>query len=152
MGRLYILAPGGLGMRVIGLQLSRLTREPVAHPPNPRGHGMSPKQLRLTATAAFVVAVVFSAIPLSAQDSVTVGTVTATSNTVDVPVYVRDVSGTPLGSDQAAGSKIQSFSITVNYAPAAAVQSVTFTRAGITASLSTPSEGSPGTPGSISWF
>lgn len=117
---------------------------------------MNPKQSRLAPSAAvlcFILFGFFAAAPLSAQqDTVTVGTVTASGNTVDVPVYVRDVSGTPLGRDQAAGSRIQSFSITVDYAPAAAVQSVTFTRAGITAPLSTPSEGSPGTPGTISWF
>jgi hypothetical protein len=112
---------------------------------------MSPKQPRLFPPVAALFLILF-AIPVFAQDVVTVDTVTAASNTVDVPVYVRDVAGTPLGRDKAAGSKIQSFSITVNYAPAAAVQSVTFTRAGITASLSTPSEGSPGTPGQITWF
>jgi hypothetical protein len=112
---------------------------------------MSPKQPRLFPPVAALFLILF-AIPALAQDVVTVDTVTAASNTVDVPVYVRDVAGTPLGRDKAAGSKIQSFSITVNYTPAAAVQSVTFTRAGITAPLSTPSEGSPGTPGQITWF
>jgi hypothetical protein len=116
---------------------------------------MNPKHTRHASPAAALflfVSALFAAVPVFAQDTVTVGTVTASGNTVDVPVYVRDVSGTALGRDQAAGSRIQSFSITVDYAPAAAIQSVTFTRAGITASLSTPSEGSPGTPGSISWF
>ncbi|HEV7486110.1 MAG TPA: hypothetical protein VGQ65_10545 [Thermoanaerobaculia bacterium] len=116
---------------------------------------MNPKQTRLAPHAAIlflIVLALFAGVPVFAQDAVTIGTVTAADNTVDVPVYVRDVSGTPLGRDQAAGSKIQSFSITVNYAPAAAVQSVTFTRAGITAPLSTPSEGSPGTSGTITWF
>ncbi|MBV8547209.1 MAG: hypothetical protein JO093_00120 [Acidobacteria bacterium] len=116
---------------------------------------MNPKHSRLASQAFVFFLILFAlvaAAPVFAQDAVTVGTVTATGNTVDVPVYVRDVSGTPLGRDQAAGSKIQSFSITVDYSPAAAVQSVTFTRAGITAALSTPSEGSPGTSGTITWF
>jgi hypothetical protein len=116
---------------------------------------MNPKHTRLAAHVVVSLLILFAllgASPVFAQDTVTVGTVTASGNTVDVPVYVRDVSGTPLGRDQAAGSKIQSFSITVNYSPAAAVQSVTFSRAGITASLSTPSEGSPGTSGTITWF
>ena len=73
----------------------------------------------------------------------TVATVPANSNTVDVPVYIRDVSGTPLGKDQPAGSKIQSISIRVTYAPAAAVQSVTFSRAGITAGLTPVSNSRP---------
>ena len=87
-----------------------------------------------------------------AADSVTVGTVNvaAAGSTVDVPVYIRDVSGTPLGIDQPPGSRIQSYSLTVNYAPAAAVQSVTFTRAGITAPLTPTFESSPSAPGSIS--
>jgi hypothetical protein len=86
----------------------------------------------------------------AAVDVITVGTVTASGNTVDVPVSIRDVSGTPLGLDQPAGSRIQSFSIKVTYAPASAVSSVTFTRAGITASLTPTSEFSPSTAGSIS--
>lgn len=85
-----------------------------------------------------------------AADVVTVGTVTATGATVEVPVFIRDVSGTPLGIDQPAGSRIQSFSIKVDYAPASAVQSVTFTRAGITAGLTPTAEFAPQTPGSAS--
>jgi len=117
---------------------------------------MSPKQLRLApfASAVFLLLVtLFTAAPaIAQQDGVTVGTVTASGNTVDVPVYVRDVSGTPLGRDQAAGQKIQSFSINVTYAPAAAVQSVTFTKAGITAGLTAAFESSPNPPGQISWI
>jgi hypothetical protein len=87
-----------------------------------------------------------------AADSVTVGTVNfaAAGSTVDVPVSIRDVSGTPLGLDQPPGSRIQSYGLTVNYAPAAAVQSVTFTRAGITAPLTPTFESSPSAPGTIS--
>ena len=90
------------------------------------------------------------AAPAIAQDAVTVQTVTASGNSVDVPVYIRDVAGTTLGRDQAVGSRIQAYSIKVTYAPAAAVQSVTFSRAGITAGLSPASEFSPSTAGSIS--
>ncbi|HYK02087.1 MAG TPA: hypothetical protein VE974_10035 [Thermoanaerobaculia bacterium] len=82
-------------------------------------------------------------------DVVTVATV-AGNGVVDVPVYIRDSSGTPLGIDQPAGSRIQSYSIRVTYAPAIAVQSVTFTRAGITAPLTPTFESSPAAPGSIS--
>ena len=87
---------------------------------------------------------------LFAQDVVTVGTVTASGSSVDVPVSIRDVSGTPLGMDRPAGSKIQSFSIKVDYAPASALTSVSFSRAGITASLSPTSEFKPSSPGSTS--
>ena len=83
-------------------------------------------------------------------DSVTVATVNgAQFSTVDVPVYIRDLSGTPLGLDQPSGSRIQSYSIKVDYAPASAVQSITFTRAGITSSLTPTFENSPASAGSI---
>jgi hypothetical protein len=98
------------------------------------------------------VAVLLSLVSPTAKgaDVVTVSSVTATGTTVDVPVSIRDLSGTPLGIDQPAGSRIQSFSIKVSYAPASAVSSVTFTRAGITAGLTPTSEFSPATTGSIS--
>jgi hypothetical protein len=83
------------------------------------------------------------------QDAITVGSVGATSLNVVVPVYIRDVSGSPLGIDQPAGSRIQSFSIKVDY-PAAFIQSITFTRAGITAPLTPSFENSPAVPGSVS--
>lgn len=79
-----------------------------------------------------------------AQDVVTVGTVSG-SGVIDVPVYIRDVSGTPLGIDQPAGSRIQAYTIDVAYAPASPIQSVTFTRAGITAPLTPAFEQSPQT-------
>jgi hypothetical protein len=95
-----------------------------------------------------------AAVPAMAQtaDTVTVGTVSLASagSTVDVPVSIRDASGTPLGIDQPSGSRIQSYSLTVNYAPTSAVQSVTFTRAGITAPLTPAFESSPSAPGTIS--
>ena len=95
-----------------------------------------------------------AAVPAMAQtaDTVTVGTVSLASagSTVDVPVFIRDASGTPLGLDQPPGSRIQSYSLTVNYAPTSAVQSVTFTRAGITAPLTPAFESSPSAPGTIS--
>jgi len=69
---------------------------------------------------------------------------------VVVPVYVRDTSATPLGIDQPFGSRIQSFSIKVDYTPSPFIQSVTFTRAGITAALTPTFETSPAAPGSIS--
>ena len=67
-----------------------------------------------------------------------------------MPVFIRDTSGTPLGLDQPPGPRIQSYSIKVNYAPAASVQTVTFTRAGITAPLTPTFESSPSSPGAIS--
>ena len=86
-----------------------------------------------------------------AQDVITVGTGTASAGTtIDIPVFIRDTSGTPLGVDQPPGSKIQSYSIKVNYAPASAVQSISFSRAGITASLTPTFESQPTGAGTVS--
>jgi hypothetical protein len=82
---------------------------------------------------------------LAASDVITVATVTASGSTVNVPVSIRDASGTALGMDQAPPARIQSFSFKVTYAPASAVSSVTFSRAGITASLTPTSEFKPAT-------
>lgn len=101
-------------------------------------------------TVLGAVSFVFSLAAFAAPDVVTVGSVTASGSTVDVPIYIRDASGTPLGVDQPAGSKIQSFSIKVDYAPASAVQSVTFSRDGITAGLTPTSEFKPSSAGSTS--
>jgi hypothetical protein len=90
------------------------------------------------------------ALAQSSVDVVTVGTVTATGPNVAVPVYIRDTSGTPLGIDQPAGSRIQSFSIKVDYTPSAFITGVTFTRAGITAPLTPTFESSPSGAGTIS--
>jgi hypothetical protein len=85
------------------------------------------------------------------RDTVTVATVNGpVGSVVDVPVYIRDASSSPLGLDQPPGSRIQSYSIKVNYAPASAVQSVTFTRAGITTALTPTFETSPASAGAIS--
>jgi hypothetical protein len=69
---------------------------------------------------------------------------------VDVPVFIRDLAGTPLGLDEPQSSRIQAYSIKVNYLPASAVQAITFTRSGITTSLTPTFEVSPAVPGEIS--
>jgi len=105
-------------------------------------------------TLLIAIVMMLPAAPAAAQpipqDVVTVGTSTgAPFASVDVPVYIRDTSGTPLGIDQPPGSRIQSYSLKVNYAPASAVSSVTFTRGGITQSLTPTFESSPSGPGTI---
>src|SRR5215210_1059406 len=99
---------------------------------------------------SLLVLALFLATPAFAADVVTVGTVDTTSTTVDVPVFIRDGSGTPLGMDREPASRIQSFSIKVTYAPAGAVSAVTFSRAGITGNLSPTSEFAPKTAGTAS--
>src|SRR4051794_23836755 len=106
-----------------------------------------------TKGAALAALMFLTAVPMFAAvvapDVVTIGSGVNSGLTVDVPVYIRDTAGSPLGVDQPAGSRIQSYSITVNYAPASAIQSVTFTRAGITQSLTPAFESSPASAGSI---
>ena len=106
----------------------------------------------------FVVVAILGLLPVAVQagiapgptDVLTVGTVNgAAGGTVDVPVYIRDTSGTVLGIDQPSGMRIQSYSITVNYSPASSVQSITFARAGITAPLTPTFESSPSSAGSV---
>jgi hypothetical protein len=100
--------------------------------------------------AVAAMAVFGLAASLFAQDAVTVGTVNTTASTVDVPVYIRDVAGTPLGKDRDPSSHIQAYSIKVKYSPASAVTSATFTRSGATADLSPSFESSPKTADSVS--
>lgn len=112
---------------------------------------IDPRQSRFRASFRLsVLLVMLTAGAVVAQDVVTVGTLTATGTTVDVPISIRDVSGTPLGVDCPAGSKIQSFSIKVTYAPAGAVSSISIARDGITASLTPTSEFKPATANSVS--
>jgi uncharacterized protein YjdB len=102
-----------------------------------------PRSLALFVLLAF-------ALGAAAQDVVTAGIPTANGSTADVPIYIRDTAGTPLGVDRPAGSRIQSYSIKVNYSPASAVSSVTISRAGITAGLTPAFEATPASSGAIS--
>jgi hypothetical protein len=111
---------------------------------------MSPWNAPARALALAVLTILVSFPLLAASDVVTVGTVTASGPSVDVPIYIRDVAGTSLGADQPAGSKIQSYTIRVAYSPASAVQSVSFNKAGITAGLASTFESQPSTANSRS--
>jgi hypothetical protein len=107
--------------------------------------------LLLATIASLLSATIAWAGSISTPDTVTVATVTGPQfTTVNVPVSIRDASGTPLGLDQPPGFHIQAYAIKVNYSPAAAVQSITFTRGGVTTSLTPASESSPSSAGSIS--
>jgi hypothetical protein len=74
-----------------------------------------------------------AALPLfAASDTLTVGTLTATSGSVAaVPVYVRDNGGSPLGMDQSTDNRIQAFGFKVTFSPTSAVSAATFTRGGV---------------------
>ena len=109
-----------------------------------------PRPILVTSLLALIFCHPAQSLPPPPPDVVTVGTASAAAGAaVDVPVYIRDTSGTPLGIDQPPGSRIQSYSIEVDYSPAASVQSVTFARAGITQSLTPTFESSPAAPGAI---
>jgi hypothetical protein len=117
--------------------------------------GQQMKQLNNVTRSILIVTAILCLLPAApaaaqvVRDVVTVGSVSG-SGIVDVPVYIRDTTGTPLGLDQPPGSRIQSFSIKVDYSPASAVQSISFTRAGITLPLTPTFEVSPSAPGSVS--
>jgi hypothetical protein len=109
-------------------------------------------------TRKLIFALLFLAAPalFAASDVLTVGTnLGKRGDTVSVPVFVRDVSGSPLGKDQPAANNIQGIGFKVAYAPASAVSSVTFSRAGVMQGLAPlfettlPSAGAIGYVGSF---
>jgi hypothetical protein len=111
------------------------------------------KLTRAALLAGFLAVVLTLTLPAAVltPDTVTVATVNGpVGSVVDVPVFIRDASGTPIGLDQPPGSRIQSYSIKVNYSPASSVQSISFSRAGITSSLTPTFESSPASAGAIS--
>lgn len=57
-------------------------------------------------------------------------------DTIEIPVYVRDLGSTLLGADQPAGNKIQGFTVQVEFRPSYAVQAANAYHSGITAGLS----------------
>jgi hypothetical protein len=67
-----------------------------------------------------------------AEDAITIGARSAAPRGVAyVPVYLRDVSGTPLGIDQGAGNRIEALVLKITHSPASAVASMSFQRGGI---------------------
>src|SRR5262249_50804596 len=89
------------------------------------------RTLTMNRKLAFLL-IVFIALPLFGADTLTIGNLSAArGTTANVPVYVRDTSGSPLGMDQAAANRIQGIGFKVSYAPLASVTVVSFTRAGV---------------------
>ncbi|HEX8407686.1 MAG TPA: hypothetical protein VF883_02400 [Thermoanaerobaculia bacterium] len=68
-----------------------------------------------------------------AKDVLSLVSVSAPVGTVRVPVYVRDVAGSPLGVDRPATQRIQALGFRVTFAPASAVTAASFTPAGVLA-------------------
>lgn len=80
-----------------------------------------------------VLLLLFLGAEVRAQDVLTIGTGDAPAGgTASVPVFIRDRSGTPLGTDAGAGNRIQAFAFRVFF-PTEIVTSITFSRAGIAA-------------------
>lgn len=78
----------------------------------------------------------FTGVALAQQDVVTLANGAACltadpGDVVQIPIYVRDTSGTPLGEDQGAGNQIQSFAIGISY-PVGTLTAVDVAAAGIT--------------------
>jgi len=82
-----------------------------------------------------VIAFAIAAPLAAAQDALTIGSTSAGGTSATVPVYLRDVSATRLGSDAGAGKKIGGIGFRILATPASAVSSINFTRAGVTQSL-----------------
>jgi len=82
-----------------------------------------------------LLAVLVFALSVSAQDVVTIGSASAASGgTASIPVSIRDITGTPLGTDAGTGNRIQGIAFKVMF-PANQVSTISFARAGVTASL-----------------
>lgn len=87
-----------------------------------------------------------------AQDRLTIGGANAASpGTVDVPVYLRDASGTALGTDRPQADRIQALGFRLTWTPAGAVTTVTVRRGGVAASASPSFEFASVTPGSLGY-
>ncbi|MCP4659771.1 MAG: DUF11 domain-containing protein, partial [bacterium] len=73
---------------------------------------------------------------LAVVDAVTVGAAEGNpGETVEVPIYVRDLTGTALGKDQPPGNRIQAFTFQVQFEPAASVTEISAYHSGVTAGL-----------------
>ena len=85
--------------------------------------------------ATLVMAAVLMVSAASAQDVLTVGSGSlAPGGIAQIPVFVRDLSGSPLGSDAGSGNRIQGIAFKVSYSPSNLVTAIAFVRAGVTQS------------------
>ncbi len=87
-----------------------------------------------------------------AQDVLTIGSGSAASGgNAQIPLYLRDAGGTPLGSDAGTGNRIQGIALKVSFSPASAVVSATFARAGVLQPLTPLYESLLTPPGAVSY-
>lgn len=116
---------------------------------------MNSRKLRtFTLTLALTAFAALGAMPIfaqSAKEVLTIGSTTAKKNTtIELPVYLRDVSNTYVGMERGAGEKLQAVAFRVNVSPAAAVNSVSFSRRGVFAGKTPLYELAMTPPGSTS--
>ncbi len=87
------------------------------------GHGREGRRVRIGIVGAALTSAVLvaSAAEVAAQatDVLTIGTVNVSSGTgqVEVPIFIQDNTGTPIGRDQGAGLRISGFAMQVVYGP-----------------------------------
>ena len=102
---------------------------------------------------AFSAAIAAIASAASAQDVLTAGNASVGAGSVArVPLFVRDATGTPLGSDSGPGKRIQGFAFRVTCSPAGAVSTLAFERAGVLQPLQPLHETTLPGAGSISYI
>lgn len=106
--------------------------------------------MRVRLTLVVVVLMALCSAASYGQDVLTVGTATGSGGPVTVPVYLRDVSGTPLGSDAGVGNRIQGIGFRVSY-PAGEVSAISFSRAGVLQSLTPMYESSAPSTGALAY-
>src|SRR6266542_4787567 len=85
------------------------------------GHGREGRRVRIGIVGAALTSAVLvaSAAEVAAQatDVLTIGTVSVSSGTgqVEVPIFIQDNTGTPIGRDQGARLRISGFALQVVY-------------------------------------
>jgi len=105
--------------------------------------------------ALFMMLAAAAALPESsaAQDALLIGAATgARGAVVEVPIYVKDAEGTPLGEEYVFGQNIQGFAFQIQYEPAEAVASIRAVRSGLTQELSAPYETRRATGNTVSYL
>lgn len=110
--------------------------------------------MRTTSLALALLMVAATAIPaFGAPDVLTARSTSASAgSTTRIPLYLRDVSTTPLGVDKGSGKRIQAFALRVTFSPAGAVTAASFARAGVLTGITPLYEHTVTTPNALAWI
>ena len=88
-----------------------------------------------------------------AQDVIAVGAGSGIPGaTAQVPLFIRDRTSTPLGSDAGSGNRIQAVGLKISCSPATAVSSMSIARGGVTQNLTPLYETAIPSAGAIGWL